>query len=163
MDGLSGYATFERRLKEGERLVIERLTSIRLIAEVRREHQERMSRIAHHRLRHQTEIANACAVRGQRRLKSHLQRRGGGIELRRAANAADARSDDERVFGIAPDQDLLKAAVHRAHAPGVGDSVVVYLQLDFEVTFDTIQIHLDNAPSHSPNLHLRRTFGGWQK
>src|SRR5215471_3024178 len=117
-----------------------------------------MSRIAHHRLRHQTEIANACAVRRQWGLKSHLQSRGGGVELRRAANAADARRDNERVFGIAPEEDLLKAAVHRAYAPGVGDRVVVDLQLDFEVTFDTIQIHLDNSPSHFPILHPRRTI-----
>src|SRR5262249_13800128 len=122
-----------------------------------------MSRIAHHRLRHQTEIANACAVRGQRRLKSHLQRRGGGVELRRAANAADARRDDERVFRIAPEENLLKAAVHRAHAPGVGDRVVVDLQLDFEVTFDTIQIHLDNSPGDSPILRPRRTISRMAK
>src|SRR6185295_17691827 len=155
MHGLSGQAAFERRLKEFERLLIERLVPIRLIAEIRGEHQEGMPRIAHHRFRHQAEIANARAIGGKRRLKGYLQSRGRGIELRGAANAADARCYDERIFGIAPDQNLLIAAIHRTDTPGVCDRVIVNLYLDLEVAFDPIHIHLydllrhDNERAHS--------------
>src|SRR6266498_2877942 len=92
------------------------------------------------------------------------RRQTGCQRLRRQLASHAARRHISRMGPLASEgddnaQDLPNAAVHRAHAPGVGDSVVVELQLDFEVTFDTIQIHLDNLPSHSPILHPRRTVG----
>src|SRR5262245_58196262 len=114
LDGLAGDTAFEGRLEEFEHFIVECLLAIHRVAEVWSEHQEGMARITHHCFSHQAEVAYARAVGGDRRLKGCLQCRGRGVELRGATDAADAWRDDERIFGIAPDQQLLEAAIHCA-------------------------------------------------
>ena len=146
LDRLACEATLERRLEQLVHRAGQRVIGVRRVAEVRREHQERVARVAHHGLGHEAEVADARAVGGDRQPVGGLERRGRGIQLRRAADAADARRDDQRVARVAAREDLLEAAEHRADAPGVGHVVPRELEPDLHVALDAIELHPDRAP-----------------
>src|SRR5262249_12115765 len=59
-------------------------------------------------------------------------------------------------LGSRPTRICSKPPICRPHAPGVSHHVPVDFQLDFDVAFDTVQIHLDNSPRHFPNPRHRR-------
>ena len=145
LDGLARQAALERRLEELDHPIVERMVGVGRVAEVGRKHEKAVARVAHDRLGHEAEVADARAVGGDRLLVGGLERRGRRVELRRAADPADARRDHQRVGGVAPDEDLLEAAEHRADAPRVGHRVAVELELDLHVALDPVELHPDDA------------------
>jgi hypothetical protein len=144
-----------RRLEELDHAVVERVPGVGGVAEVGREHEEAVARVAHDRFGHQAEVADARAVGGDRLLVSGLERRDRRVELRRAADPADARRNHERIGGVASEEDLLEAAEHRADAPRVGHGVVIELELDLHVALDPVELHPDDA---SLALHGAASF-----
>ena len=103
MDRLPGELSLERGLERPNHLLVELVILICLVAEVGREHQERVPGIVHDRLGHQAQIADPGPVRRDRGLVGDLQGRRGRVQVRSAANAADPRGDDQHVLGIAPE------------------------------------------------------------
>jgi hypothetical protein len=79
-----------------------------------------------------------------------LQGAGCGIEMRRPANAADARRDYKRILRLTPDQDLFEAAVERPDAARVDDDPVLQIKLEFEIAF--------NAIDKNPKKHASQTL-----
>jgi hypothetical protein len=81
LDRLACEATLERRLEQLVHGSGERVPDVRRVAEVRREHQERLPRVAHHGLGHQAQVADARPVRRDRRPVGGLERRRRGVQL----------------------------------------------------------------------------------
>ena len=102
LDGLARQPALEGRREELDDAVVERVPGVGGVAEVGREHEKAVARVAHDGLGHEAEVADAGPVGGDRLPVGGLERRGRRIELRRAADPADARRDDQRVGGIAP-------------------------------------------------------------
>jgi hypothetical protein len=81
LDRLACEATLERWLEQVMHRAGQRVTGAGRVAEVGREHQERVARVAHHRLGHQAQVADARAVGGDRQSVGGLERRGRGVQL----------------------------------------------------------------------------------
>ena len=68
LDGLARQAALERRLEELDHPIVERMVGVGRVAEVGRKHEKAVARVAHDRLGHEAEVADARAVGGDRLL-----------------------------------------------------------------------------------------------
>ncbi len=82
------------------------------------------------------EIAGEDGVRRHFGLPGGIERPGRAGQMRRAANAAGARRDDEPGLRILIAQDDLEAAEKLRLGPGVDDDAVLNVDAHVEVAFD---------------------------
>ena len=131
------------RLPAADRLRVEREAGVRRVREVGREAEEGVPDVALGVLEEEEDAAEPRSPVGRRDAGDPFQRGGRRGEVALAADAADARRQDEAVEGSPPFQHLLEAAVHGGRGAGVDDDAVLDLGGDLEVPLDAVERDFD--------------------
>jgi hypothetical protein len=74
-----------------------------------------------------------------------IQSPAGGSQVRRAADAAHTRRDNQSVERATAYKDLLEAAEHRAAAPSIGDAPIGDLHLNVEISLNSVDRQLKDS------------------